>query len=81
MACPYANLLGVPKEGVHAKRIFGFALNDFLATFLVAAITAYLFNVSFLYSFTIWFVAGEILHYAFGVQSEFLTRLGIKVPC
>jgi hypothetical protein len=81
MACPYANLLGVPKQGVHAERIFGFAQNDFLATFIVAAITAYLFNWSFLYSFIIWFVGGEVLHYAFGVQSEFLTRLGIRVPC
>ena len=81
MPCPYANLLGVPKQGVHAERIFGFSLNDFLATFVVAAITAYLFNWSFLYSFIIWFVGGEVLHYLFGVQSEFLTRLGIKVPC
>ena len=81
MRCPYANLLGVPKQGVHAERIFGFSLNDFLATFVVAAITAYLFNWSFLYSFIIWFVGGEVLHYLFGVQSEFLTRLGIKVPC
>ena len=81
MPCPYSTLLGVPKEGVHAKRMFGFALNDIIATIVVAAITSYFLNVSFLYSLAIWFIAGEFLHYVFGVQTEVLTQLGIKVPC
>ena len=28
MPCPYANLLGVPGEGVHAIRIFGLSFVD-----------------------------------------------------
>ena len=42
MPCPYANILGVPGEGVHAARIFGLARNDIIATILVAALTSYI---------------------------------------
>jgi hypothetical protein len=78
MACPYAFVLGVPGQGVHAPRIGGYARNDILGTIGLAIITAYIMKISFLYSFVVWFVLGEILHYLFGVQTAFLTSLGIK---
>jgi hypothetical protein len=78
MACPYAFVLGVPGQGVHAPRIGGYARNDILGTIGLAVITCYFVNISFLYSLTLWFVVGEILHYLFGVQTAFLTTLGIK---
>ena len=80
MSCPYANALGVPGEGVHAQRFMGLALNDTIATVVAALLTAWLFNISFLYSFIGWFVAGEVLHYAFGVNTAFLKMIGIT-PC
>jgi len=80
MPCPYAHALGVPGEGVHAQRFMGLALNDTLATVVAALLTAWLFNISFLYSLIGWFVAGEVLHYAFGVNTAFLKMLGIT-PC
>ena len=61
MPCPYANALGEPGKGVHAARIFGLARNDLLMTIAAAIITAYLFNTSFLVSFIVWFIAGEVL--------------------
>jgi len=81
MPCPYSQILGIPKEGVHSKRIFGLALFDTVATIIAAAITSYFMKVNFVYSLITWFIAGEILHYIFGVQSEFLTRVGITVAC
>jgi len=78
MPCPYANILGVPGEGVHAQRFMGLALNDMIATIIAALITSFLFNVSFLYSLLGWFIGGEILHYAFGVNTAFLTMISIK---
>lgn len=81
MSCPYATLLGTPKQGVHASRFLGVALNDTLMTIVVAVATSYIFNISLVYSLIAWFVGGEILHYAFGVQTEVLTRLGIRVNC
>ena len=75
--CPFASILGTPGTGVHAKRIFGYSLNDTLMTLVAAAITAYFFKISFLKSFVIWFITGEVLHYVFGVQTAVLTTLGI----
>jgi hypothetical protein len=80
MSCPYAHILGVPGEGVHAQRFMGLALNDTIATVVAALLTAWIFKISFLYSVIGWFVAGEILHYVFGVNTAFLKMLGIT-PC
>jgi len=80
MSCPYAHILGVPGEGVHAQRFMGIALNDTIATVVAALLTAWIFKISFLYSVIGWFVAGEVLHYAFGVNTAFLKMLGIT-PC
>ena len=80
MSCPYAHILGVPGEGVHAQRFMGLALNDTIATIVAALLTAWIFKISFLYSVIGWFVAGEILHYIFGVNTAFLKMLSIT-PC
>jgi hypothetical protein len=81
MSCPYANALGVPGEGIHAPRIFGLARNDLLITIIAAIITAYALNISFLLSFTVWFVIGEILHYVFGTNTAFLKMIGMSPKC
>jgi hypothetical protein len=77
MSCPYAHLLGVPGQGFHAARIGGYALNDTLATIGLAIISSYFLQTPFLTNLVVWFVLGEVLHYAFGVQTAFLTTLGI----
>lgn len=81
MPCPYATLLGKRGEGVHSRRFLGLALNDILATIAAAALTSFFFNISFLYSLIGWFLAGEILHYAFGVDTAFLEYIGLKPKC
>ena len=81
MPCPYANALGEPGKGVHAARIFGISQNDLLMTIAVAIITAYIFNISFLASFIIWFVLGEVLHYLFGTKTAFLRMIGMTPTC
>jgi len=80
MPCPYAYILGIPGQGVHAKRIWGLSFNDILATIIVAVLTSLLFKVPILSSLIGWFVAGEILHYLFGVNTAFLKMIGIT-PC
>jgi len=81
MACPYSTILGVPKQGVHASRIGPYALNDSLATIALALFLAWVFNTSFFPTLVVIFVLGEVLHYVFGVQTAFLTTLGIYVKC
>ena len=78
--CPYANLLGEPGKGVHATRIFGLAANDIYMTIIAAIITSYTFNIQFIYSLGVWFVLGEVLHYAFGTKTAFLKMIGLN-PC
>lgn len=81
MPCPYATVLGIRGQGVHSKRFLGMALNDILATIVAALMTSYFFNVSLLYSLLGWFLAGEVFHIAFGVDTAFLEYVGLKPKC
>lgn len=80
-SCPYANILGEPGKGVHSWRIGGFAAADTIATIVAAIITAYLYNINVWYSLIGWFIAGEILHWIFGVPSAVLVRTGLYQGC
>jgi hypothetical protein len=46
-----------------------------------AALIAYFFQLSFLITLLAVFVLGEVLHYAAGTQTTFLTWIGIRVNC
>jgi hypothetical protein len=81
MSCPYAHALGVPGQGVHAKRIFGLALNDMLMTIAGGFVIAFLFNISVWKSVLGFFVLGEVLHYVFGTQTAFLKMIGLSPTC
>jgi len=81
MPCPFANILGEPKKGVHSIRIFGFSFIDFLLTGIAAYFTSKYYKIDFLLSFTIWFVVGEILHYVFGVKTAFLEKINLIPDC
>jgi len=81
MPCPYANALGVPGQGVHSTRIFGLAFNDILATVIGAILFAWVFEIPVWKSLVFWFILGEVLHYAFGTQTAFLTAVGLRVEC
>jgi len=81
MPCPYATLLGVPGQGVHATRIFGLAFVDIFLTILLSIASAWATNTSIVSNLLFWFVLGEVLHYAAGTQTAFLTMLGINAEC
>ena len=78
MGCPYKFIFGVPEKGFHSQRFMGFALNDFLGTLGLALITTYFLKIKLWISFIGWFIIGELMHYYFGVQTSFLTLLGIE---
>ena len=81
MPCPFAHVLGVPGEGVHAKRIFGLAFNDIIATIVVAIITTYIMKIAIWKTLLFWFILGEVLHYAFGTDTAFLKMIGLSPQC
>ena len=81
MPCPYANLLGIPGQGVHAARFLGMAQNDWIMTIIGAILLSFIFQVNVFYSFLGLFVGGELLHYVFGVKSAFLKMIGLEPAC
>ena len=50
-------------------------------TIAAALITSFLFNIVWWKSMIAWFVAGEILHYVYGVKSAFLESIGLSPAC
>jgi hypothetical protein len=82
MSCPYAFIFGKPKQGPQSTLFLGFAVVDSVATVLLAILLAYMFDTDFWVTLLATFVVGEILHYIMGVQTQFLTTIGLSVyPC
>ena len=81
MKCPYAFIFGKPGEGVHSTRFMGYAVVDTIATILLAIVVTYLLDVDLWKTIVGLFILGEIMHYQFGVQTAFLSTLGITVNC
>jgi hypothetical protein len=69
----YKDILGVPREGIHALRLYDFAVMDFLMTFIGACIIAYFFNMNVVFVFLYLFILGEYLHILFCVDTKFLS--------
>jgi hypothetical protein len=81
MPCPYAFALGIPGQGVHSTRFLGMSVNDWLATFVLAAIVAWLFKANYWYTLVWLFVFGELLHYFYGVPTAFLKMIHLEPVC
>ena len=76
--CPYKYVLGIPGQGVHALRLGGISFNDTWMTVVAAALIDYFYGYSFWMTLVGLFVLGEVLHYLFGVQTAFLTMIGVE---
>jgi len=67
--CAYKDSLGKPNEGVHSYRFGGVAIVDVMMTIIAAAILAYYFRLSFVYTTILLFLVGIILHRLFCVRT------------
>ena len=74
-------MFGKPGEGPHAYRFMGLAVVDTLLTFIAAWLITLATKYPIQLTFAGLFILGEILHYAFGTQTAFLTMIGVKVSC
>jgi hypothetical protein len=68
MSCPFANIFGAPRTGVHSIRFFDIALVDLSVTVLLAYLTRKFF-CNFWYSLLVWVLSGIILHRLFCVNT------------
>lgn len=69
-----SELLGKPNEGFH-RHVFGFAIMDVLGTMAIAYLIAKYKKYSFIQTFLVLFLIGELFHLAFGVRTAFLRFL------
>jgi hypothetical protein len=75
MLCQYANLLGIPHQGVHKYRIAGLAFVDVFLTFLGSLLIAIWLRKPFLPVFLFFFILGIFLHRLFCVKTTLDTLL------
>lgn len=71
MSCPFKNIFGKPREGVHSLRIFDIAVVDTVLTVLLAKIVQMIFfrRTEFWFVFLCVFIFGEFLHRIFCVDT------------
>jgi hypothetical protein len=79
MSCPYANILGRPRTGVHSIRVLDFAIVDVLMTLLLALVSFAILRVSLFPLIILWFAIGILMHALFGVQTQLFTLLNIDI--
>jgi hypothetical protein len=67
--CKYKNILGIPSQGPHSYRIFNIAVVDVILTIILAYITSYIYNISFVKTSITLFILGILLHRLFCVRT------------
>jgi hypothetical protein len=67
--CPFKDLFGAPRTGVHSLRFMGIAVVDTALTIVGAAVIARAIHQPFWIVFLILFIVGEIMHVAMCVDS------------
>jgi hypothetical protein len=82
--CKYKDALGVPNHGFHSSRLFGFARNDVLGTFVIAFIIALIFYPktllkSFIIISILLFIIAIFLHRLFCVNTTLNKKIFGKV--
>ena len=77
MFCQYRELLGRPREGLHAYRFYDFAIVDIMLTFLGAWIISYFTKWPYHYTLPSLFLTGIVLHRLFCVQTTLDRLIGV----
>lgn len=69
MSCPFKDIFGKPREGVHSYRIFDIAIVDVIMTFGAAYLISENSQFTFIQSSLGLFVSGFILHWLLCVET------------
>lgn len=67
--CEYADLFGVPGQGIHAIRIGNIAIVDVIFTVIGAYLLSKFFDTDFIVTLIAVFLLGIILHHMFCVET------------
>ena len=69
MFCQYKNILGIPGQGIHSYRLFGFAIVDVVMTIVGAYFISKGINHPFWKVLFALFLFGIFAHYIFCVET------------
>lgn len=75
----YKDFAGPPGTGVHEARIFGFARIDMIGTVIGSVVLSFLIGTNLFWSFITLIFLSIVVHAAFGVQTELMTLLNLRV--
>ena len=70
MFCKHRNIFGIPNEGFHSRRLFGFAANDLIGTILIALAIAYINKLNYITTLVITFLFVIFIHRLFCVNTK-----------
>jgi hypothetical protein len=76
----YKDIAGKPGEGIHSYSVANIAIVDVALTGVASYGVSKLTGWSFFPTFAGAVVVGELMHYAFGVETRLLKALGVTVP-
>ena len=81
--CPYKNLIGEPKQGIHSIRVMDIAIMDVVISLLGAYLLSILlpYKHAFLYAIFIVFGLGIVLHRLFCVRTTVDKWLFTDLSC
>jgi hypothetical protein len=68
----YKNIFGESRTGPHSYRFMDFAIVDTLLTIILAYIISIIFNIDLTTCIIYTFIIGEISHYLFCVDTQFI---------
>ena len=73
--CNYKDIFGAPKTGAHAMRVGDIAIVDVVATFIVAALIAWLCKCHVIWPFVGLLIISVGVHWLFCVDTTILRLL------
>ena len=70
--CKYKYLFGIPYEGLRQYRILGLSIYDLVVTAIGTFFVSWFLKIPFWKCFIAIFVLGEIIHYVFCIDTQFI---------
>lgn len=75
--CPFKNLFGIPRQGIHKYRFMDIAIIDVVATILLALVLSKIFKINILLIFIGLIILSIFIHKLFCVETT-LTKMFYK---
>ncbi len=79
LLCKYKDIFGKPEKGLHARRLFGFAMWDIIGTIMLGFLVFRVTQLELITSIIIMFILAQFFHWLFCVDTAFMKLLHLKI--